>query len=456
MENVQEQPPKTGSSKKKRTLVIAGSIIGALLVAGGTTAAFALQSANTKNEFDAVTQQVNESHQALLNAEAYEPQATYLYVEGWNSAKSVHLARVKNITGAPAELIEAKSLTDLKASVDAQMKLFSDKDAAPSTEAKKLHDEIAKQLTDDAHSFEPVAAELRLTSSEGAEVSREAITALQEEAAALQKDVDAATAKVDIIEEELDGFDAQVLADALLLPDAAAAGLKQQAAWVKTQSKATAEAQADLTKKGKALQAALDRYNGDAADEDNDTENAAQKSDSGTKADPTPAERLAFQHTVEDAEPTLADSRELVRTLSDFVKSAVAVKASHDETVAAEAAAAAAAEAEAAAAAAAASGATGYVDPGTGGWVDTGWSSGGGSGYVDQGWSGGGGYVPPASGGGDVYVPPATGGGGGGYVPPATGGGGCPAPPAGWYPTGGTANGCPTYSPPGGGGEDEW
>lgn len=141
------------------------------------------------------------------------------------------------------------------------------------------------------------------------------------------------------------------------------------------------------------------------------------------------------------------------RTAQADAASAVAVEAdlaayvqAAQSAASAHSAAVAAAEA---AAAAAASGAGGYVDPSTGSWTPVsgggagGWSNGGGSGG-GGGWSGGGG----SSGG--------TGGGGGGWDPNyVPNGGACPAQPPGWYPTGGTANGCPTYNPPGGD-ADSW
>lgn len=134
--------------------------------------------------------------------------------------------------------------------------------------------------------------------------------------------------------------------------------------------------------------------------------------------------------------------------ISAYVVAATSAASAHSVAVAAEEAAAAEAEALAA-------GAGGYVDPSTGVWTPTS--------------SGGGGAPPPASGGGG-YVPPTSGGGGGTSVPPSSGGGGCwydplgfyqcpgqcPVPPPGYVPTGGTANGCPTYAPWESGGADDW
>lgn len=145
-----------------------------------------------------------------------------------------------------------------------------------------------------------------------------------------------------------------------------------------------------------------------------------------------------------------AGTLEMMTALETYVAEAQSVQAAHKAAVDAEAAA----EAEAAAVA---SGANGYTDPGTGNYVNIGggnWSPGYGGGTS-------GGYVPPVSGGnGNGYVPPASGGGGNsggggynpGYTPPPHS---CTPPPAGWYPTGGSMNGCPTYNPPGGD-ADEW
>ena len=105
--------------------------------------------------------------------------------------------------------------------------------------------------------------------------------------------------------------------------------------------------------------------------------------------------------------------------------------------------------------AAQAAGESSYVDPGTGETVQA-FPAGDGGGGGNTG-GGGGGWTPPSGGGNGGG---GNGGGGGGNG--GSGGGGytpqpqpCPAPPAGWYPTGGSANGCPTYNPPGGD-ADEW
>lgn len=162
-----------------------------------------------------------------------------------------------------------------------------------------------------------------------------------------------------------------------------------------------------------------------------------------------------------------SDATALSAASTALVEDVAAFAVDEKKRLAAEKAAAAkkAAEAKAKAAAAApAAGESSYVDPGTGQTVETfsggdgGWSDGGNTG-------GGGGDWPPPSGGGN------SGGGGGGNTGGGSGGGGngggggggytpkpqpCPAPPAGWFPTGGTANGCPTYLPPGGGDTEGW
>lgn len=132
-----------------------------------------------------------------------------------------------------------------------------------------------------------------------------------------------------------------------------------------------------------------------------------------------------------------------------YVRAAASVRAAHDAAVAAEAAASAAA----------AAGATGYVDPSTGQWTPM--NLGAGAGATGGDWSGSSGSAPPTGGAGTVTPPTGGGsapvGGEGGGIDPNDcstwpSGCGCPAPPAGWTPTGGTANGCPTYAPP----SDEW
>lgn len=159
-----------------------------------------------------------------------------------------------------------------------------------------------------------------------------------------------------------------------------------------------------------------------------------------------------------------ADATALSDAAGALTKDVTAFAVDEKKRIAAEKAAAAkkAAEAKAKAAAAAqAAGESSYVDPGTGETVQTfpagdggGWNGGGGNTG-----GGGGGWTPP-TGGGNGGGGGNTGGGGGGN---GGGGGGtapqpqpCPAPPAGWFPTGGTANGCPTYLPPGGGDTEGW
>ena len=141
--------------------------------------------------------------------------------------------------------------------------------------------------------------------------------------------------------------------------------------------------------------------------------------------------------------------------VADYIAEAKAVQAAHKKIVDKEAADAAAAEA-------AAAGAAGYSDPATGNYV-----------YVEPSWTGGG-NTWSGSGGGAGSTPTPSGNGGGvpagsgsGSSGGATGSGGydpgytpsphsCTPAPPGWYPTGGSMNGCPTFLPPGGGDTEGW
>lgn len=207
-----------------------------------------------------------------------------------------------------------------------------------------------------------------------------------------------------------------------------------------------AEVKADAAKKIEARPAAATLI-ADVKQGAEDLSKAAKAPSCSTRDDATSIEK--------STKSLKADATALSDAAGALTKDVTAFAVDEKKRVAAEKAAAAkkAAKAKAKAAAAAqAAGESSYVDPGTGETVQT-FPAGDGGGWNGGGNTGGGGWTPPTGGGNG-----GNGGGGGG-----NGGGGgtapqpqpCPAPPAGWYPTGGTANGCPTYNPPGGD-ADEW
>ncbi|MFV0435001.1 MAG: hypothetical protein ACK5LO_13605 [Leucobacter sp.] len=437
-------PSQTGWLKTTRSKVIAGITAGVLLVGAGASCAYAIHSANNRQAALEAIAQINDAEHQLLAAEAFEPQAAYLLVDKWNQAEETHLAQLKTISTVPEKLISKETITPVQEAHEAAMERFAkDSSERPADGLIEQYALVAEQLEDRAAEFAPdEAVDLKPEDLDG-RVNGERVRELETQAADATARAEEAMGVVDDIENRIDLLESQIIEDAGLLAGPAAEALKNQDAFSKAYSKAGKTEKEQLSKRAEMLQSALDTFNGVVqADEAVEAEPASRKYQDQS-ADPVPAaERLAFKRTVTDSVPSLEQAEALLTALSSYVSSASAVQGSHDKAVKAEKKAA-----EEAAAAAAAAAGTGYTDPGTGQWINTG--GGGGGNWTDNSggapWTGGG---SSSGGSGSSSSGGSSGGGGGGsYVP---GGGNCPAPPAGWYPTGGTANGCPTYNPPGG------
>lgn len=449
----QSQPLEATPSKRSKRKLIAFIGAGVLLVAAGTAGAVAINHSNNVKAYDAAVAESNAAAQQILDAEADYPQAAYLLVEHVDGAAKKDSGEFKSISVVPEALISKKTnaplvewLTPLEGQPGDLGKLLEQH----AGQVFELHAEVTKTLKDEKADLQPELADQLKDSTRGAVVNGESVKKMQAQAAKRSSQARAAQAAVDELDGYLGGIDYSTVTGAKkYLTAPAAEALKNKDAYAKPFTKATQQAKDEYAKRATALQVAVDAFTGKTPAKADAVKpaKAEEKPAAASKtvevkvesANPTAADRLHFKHTPKKSKPTLEASADLRSTLAAFVASATALKTTHDKTVADEAAAAAAAEQ---AAAAAASGGGGYTDPGTGNWVP----SGGGNG------SGGGGWTPPAGGGGGGNG--SGGGGDGGYVPPPSTG--CPAPPAGWFPSGGTANGCPTYLPPGGGDTEGW
>lgn len=345
-------------SRKKLVIGRVGSAAAAALAVFGITAA---GNASRIAAYDAAVEGYNVAVTSTIsaNADIVTPLADFekaskTYTDGF-------VAQVKVAATAPKELISEntnKPVVELNKQLE---------DAAKAATGEVNTDEAKKAVGEKASKpSKPAAA---LATSEDVDVTAELIDEVEAQRADAETRLLALQADLKTAIQQSTDLDKAVLAGAETISARAVEALKNKDAFAKTAPKADAK---DFNTKADALKKSVDAY---------------------TKAE----------------NPSVEQAAALVKTESDFVAAATALKAAHEKKVADEAAQAAA---EAAAAANA------YVEPQwDGGYAEPDY------GYVppaDNGWDGGGGSnwtPPPANNGGGGGGGDNSGGGGGGGTP---------------------------------------
>lgn len=436
-------PPRKPSHKTRNILIAAGAV--AVLAIGATIAVPQISHATQVSEYHELTEQLTtlrgDTAEATVTLEAataltsVQHTAAAKFVEsvkklGAAAAPTITTAHAKALTAAAktaaADLGDAPKLTDdQKADVDAingAVKALREADTKAAAAAKKAKEDPPATTAptsvllidvDQAReiAFDP-ADPAPVDQTPDADVTAEVVEATRADVVDAEAQLEELTAAVD-----------------------EQTALQQQIQDAVTETRpALVDAAKDAPSRAKEVVAAVPK--------------------AGDTSTVTGTARTAGEHGANEKVTAV----QLAAKLTASQDAAVAAQKAHTEAVAAEEAAAAAA-AEAAAAEAAYGG--GYDGNYSGGGNGGGWdpnygggNTGGGGGGWDPnyggGSAGGGGGNAGGGGGGGSAGGGDTGGGSGG------GGGGCLPPPAGWFPTGGTANGCPTYLPPGGDDTEGW
>lgn len=311
------------------------------------------------------------------------------------------------------------------AAIEAQKQ--KDLEAAKDDAAKTKINASADEAVEDARALQITVNQLDLTVAQAVEllelesnaapitpvpadqVNSEALTRAKQERDDAVAAADEQAQALEATQKKLDTVQGQVDATAASVQLAAQEAPVQAKAVIVAAPRAAADKQTAVTTAARTANETLHVVEAAPGETPAEEQETVAKPASNDDSESTQKKTTPLEVTTEHS------ASEVLILVNEYVTAAKGVTDHHTAVLAEEAAAAAAAEA-------AAAGASGYTDPNTGGWVDTGWSGGGSSG---GGWSGDGG----SSGGGWTGGGGSSGGGGNdsGGGSDSGGGGGTPA-----------------------------